>query len=119
MIHGEELSTLLGDLGYPRSVVRAVTPSAQADVWSVRKAGLNIVMSMAGPRKPISLIEDCAVPLEHLAEYARRVEEIFAWLKTIGGMRKARFVGRWKIQEYAYAAAATFNFMCLAKIEAG
>ena len=49
----------------------------------------------------------------------RRVEEIFGWLKTIGGMRKARFVGRWKIQEYAYAAAATFNFMRLAKIEAG
>ena len=49
----------------------------------------------------------------------RRVEEIFGWLKTIGGMRKMRFVGRWKIQEYAYAAAATFNFMRLAKIEAG
>ena len=48
----------------------------------------------------------------------RRVEEIFAWLKTIAGMRKARFVGRWKIQEYAYAAAATFNFIRLAKIEA-
>lgn len=49
----------------------------------------------------------------------RRVEEIFGWLKTIGGMRKLRVVGRWKIQEYAYAAAATFNFIRLAKIEAG
>lgn len=48
----------------------------------------------------------------------RKIEEIFGWLKTIGGMRKARFVGRWKIQEYAYAAAATFNFIRLAKIEA-
>ena len=47
----------------------------------------------------------------------RRVEEIFGWLKTIAGMRKARCVGRWKIQEYAYAAA--FNFIRLAKIEAG
>jgi hypothetical protein len=44
----------------------------------VRQAGLSIVMSMAGPRRPISFIEDCAVPLEHLAEYARRVDEIFA-----------------------------------------
>lgn len=48
----------------------------------------------------------------------KRIEEIFGWLKTIGGMRKARFVGRWKIQEYAYAAAATLNFIRLAKIEA-
>ncbi len=49
----------------------------------------------------------------------RRVEEIFGWMKTIGGLRKARFVARWKIQEHAYAAAATFNFIRLAKIEAG
>ena len=49
----------------------------------------------------------------------RRVEEIFGWLKTIGGMRKMRVVGRWKIQEYAYAAAATFNFIRMAKIESG
>ena len=32
---------------------------------------------MAGPRKPVSFIEDCAVPLEHLAEYATEVESIF------------------------------------------
>jgi transposase len=49
----------------------------------------------------------------------RRVEEIFGWLKTIGGMRKARWVGRWKIQDYAYVAAATFNMIRMAKIEAG
>ncbi len=73
----DALSELCGDLGFPGAVVRAVDPALQADVWSVRRAGLNIVMSMAGPRKPVSFIEDCAVPLEHLAEYARRVEEIF------------------------------------------
>ena len=72
-----ELEDLLGSLGFPGSVVRAQSPAEQAAVWSVRKAGLTIVMSMAGPRKPISFIEDCAVPLEHLSEYARRIEEIF------------------------------------------
>ncbi len=73
-----ELDDLLGALGFPNAVVRAESPELQHDVWSVRKAGLSIVMSMAGPRKPVSFIEDCAVPLEHLADYARRVEEIFA-----------------------------------------
>jgi len=73
-----QLADLLGELGYPGGVVRAETASMQAAVWSVRKAGLNIVMSMAGPKKPISFIEDCAVPLEHLSEYAKSVEEIFA-----------------------------------------
>ncbi len=73
----DDLAALCGDLGFPDAVVRAEDPALQAEVWSIRKAGLNIVMSMAGPRKPVSFIEDCAVPLEHLAEYARRVEEIF------------------------------------------
>ena len=48
----------------------------------------------------------------------KRVEEIFGWLKEIGGMRKARFVGRWKIQLYGYAAAASYNFLRLAKLSA-
>jgi FAD/FMN-containing dehydrogenase/Fe-S oxidoreductase len=74
----KQLDELMGTLGYPGSVVRAETPAMQSAVWSVRKAGLSIVMSMAGPRKPISFIEDCAVPLEHLAEYARSVDEIFS-----------------------------------------
>jgi FAD/FMN-containing dehydrogenase/Fe-S oxidoreductase len=73
-----QLDELVAELGYPRSVVRAETAALQSAVWSVRNAGLSIVMSMAGPRKPISFIEDCAVPLDKLADYARRVEEIFA-----------------------------------------
>lgn len=80
----DALDERLADLGYPGSLVRAESSTAQAAVWSVRKAGLNIVMSMAGPRKPISFIEDCAVPLEHLAEYAVAVDEIFARHGTSG-----------------------------------
>lgn len=72
-----QLDSLMADHGWPNAVVPAVTAAEQAAVWSVRKAGLNIVMSMAGPRKPISFIEDCAVPLEHLAEYAQRVDQVF------------------------------------------
>lgn len=74
----DDLAALLGDLGYPDAVVRVEDGGAQAELWSVRQGGLSIVMSMAGPRRPVSFIEDCAVPLEHLAEYARRVDEIFA-----------------------------------------
>ena len=46
-------------------------------MWEVRKAGLNIMMSMKGDGKPVSFIEDCAVPLEHLAEYTGRLTEVF------------------------------------------
>ena len=38
-------------------------PALQKALWDVRKAGLNIMMSMKGDGKPVSFIEDCAVPL--------------------------------------------------------
>ncbi len=78
------LSELMGDLGLPGSVVEIVDPAWQRDVWEVRKAGLNIMMSMKGDGKPVSFIEDCAVPLEHLAEYTARLTEVFAKHGTRG-----------------------------------
>ena len=68
----------------PDAVVAATEPSAQAGIWDVRKAGLNIVMSMKGAGKPVSFIEDCAVPLEHLADYTARLTELFARHGTSG-----------------------------------
>jgi FAD/FMN-containing dehydrogenase/Fe-S oxidoreductase len=72
-----DLTQLMGDLGFPGSVVEITDATLQRDVWEVRKAGLNIMMSMKGDGKPVSFIEDCAVPLEHLAEYTQRLTEVF------------------------------------------
>jgi Fe-S oxidoreductase len=41
-------------------------------------------MSMKGDGKPVSFIEDCAVPLEHLAEYTDRLTGVFAKHGTRG-----------------------------------
>ncbi|MDE2608912.1 MAG: FAD-binding protein, partial [Burkholderiales bacterium] len=72
-----ELDELMGELGLPGAVVRLPEAAAQKALWDVRKAGLNIMMSMKGDGKPVSFIEDCAVPLQHLAEYTRRLTEVF------------------------------------------
>ena len=80
----KRLGELMADLGFADAVVEAIEPAAQAGIWDVRKAGLNIVMSMKGAGKPVSFIEDCAVPLEHLADYTRRLTEIFAKHGTTG-----------------------------------
>jgi FAD/FMN-containing dehydrogenase/Fe-S oxidoreductase len=71
------LSELMGDLGLPGSVVEIGDAAWQRDVWEIRKAGLNIMMSMKGDGKPVSFIEDCAVPLEHLADYTDRLNRVF------------------------------------------
>ncbi len=72
-----DLVTLMGDLGLAGSVVAISDPNAQQNLWEVRKAGLNIMMSLKGDGKPVSFIEDCAVPLEHLAEYTDALTEVF------------------------------------------
>ncbi|HEX9702557.1 MAG TPA: FAD-binding oxidoreductase, partial [Rhodospirillales bacterium] len=73
----KQLGELMGELGFPDAVVEAIDPAFQRAIWEVRKAGLNIMMSMKGDGKPISFIEDCAVRLEDLAEYTGRLTEVF------------------------------------------
>ena len=58
--------------------------SEQKEVFEIRKAGLNILMSMKGDKKPVAFIEDCAVSLEHLADYTARLKEIFKKYGTSG-----------------------------------
>lgn len=48
-----------------------------ADIGELRKSGLNIMMSMKEAGKPVSFVEDAAVPLEHLADYTDRLTEVF------------------------------------------
>ena len=78
------LDELMGDLGLPGSVIQMREDAAQKALWEVRKAGLNIMMSLKGDGKPVSFIEDCAVPLEHLAEYTDALTEVFARHGTRG-----------------------------------
>src|SRR5579864_4291709 len=73
----KQLTELMADLGLPDSVVEMPAANEQKALWEVRKAGLNIMMGMKGDGKPVSFIEDCAVPLEHLAEYTSRLTEVF------------------------------------------
>ena len=90
------LVELMADLGLPGSVVEMPEPGPQAALWEVRKAGLNIMMSMKGDGKPVSFIEDCAVPLEHLADYTQRLTDVF---------EKHGTKGTW----YAHASVGTLH----------
>ena len=79
------LGDLIGDLGIAwdnggakwGGVVEVLDAKLQAAIGEVRTAGLNIMMSMKEAGKPVSFVEDCAVPLEHLADYTARLTEIF------------------------------------------
>ena len=90
------LQELMGDLGLPGSVVPMPDVVLQKNLWEVRKAGLNIMMSLKGDGKPVSFIEDCAVPLESLAEYTQALTDVFS---------KYGSRGTW----YAHASVGTLH----------
>lgn len=69
-------------LPVPGSILE--TPEAQADLWAVRKAGLGLLLSIPGDTKPVTFIEDVAVPVEHLGSYVRRMEKVIAENGTYG-----------------------------------
>ena len=79
------LKELIGDLGFHwdnagakwGGVVEVLNPELQAAITEMRTSGLNIMMSMKDQGKPVSFVEDCAVPLEHLADYTSRLTTIF------------------------------------------
>ncbi len=79
------LKDTIGELGFGwdksgaqwGGVVEILNPELQAAITEVRTSGLNIMMSMKQEGKPVSFVEDCAVPLEHLAEYTSRLTTIF------------------------------------------
>ena len=88
----KRLGEMMGDLGFSwdkiggkwGGVVEVRDPALQTAMADVRAAGLNIMMSMKDERKPVSFIEDCAVPLIHLAEYTDLLNQVFAKHGTKG-----------------------------------
>ncbi|MBR0713016.1 FAD-binding and (Fe-S)-binding domain-containing protein [Bradyrhizobium liaoningense] len=90
----KQLTELMGDLGFGwdndkrkwGGVVEITGPALQSGIADFRAAGLNVMMSMKEAGKPVSFVEDCAVPLPHLADYTARLNEIFARHGTSGTM---------------------------------
>ena len=92
----QQLKDMVGDLNLRGTVVDMTDDAMQKNLWEVRKAGLNIMMSLKGDGKPVSFIEDCAVPLVHLAEYTDALTQVF---------RKHGSRGTW----YAHASVGTLH----------
>ena len=84
--------------GHRGVVVRVTDAQHQADLWAVRKAGLNLLMSRRGDFKPVPGIEDVSVPPEQLAVYIARVR---AWCAERPGVRD--------VAVYAHASAGCLH----------
>ena len=67
--------TLAGaKIGY--AVLQALDFPTQDNIWRVRKAGQGLLQGVKGDSKPIAFVEDTAVPVERLAAYIDRFQQI-------------------------------------------
>ena len=90
----KQLGELMADLGFgwdkPQrkwgGVVEIVEPTLQTGIADFRAAGLTVMMAMTQEGTPVSFVEDCAVPLPHLADYTERLNAVFAKHGTRGTM---------------------------------
>ena len=45
-----------------------------------------------------------------------RIEQVFGWVKSVGGLRRSRFRGKRRTQLAAYMVGAAYNLLRLNKL---
>lgn len=78
----EELERVLNRARQGYAIVRAMTPEEKYKVWTVRKEGLGLIMGVKGDYKPLAVIEDASVPVEHLADYIADLDALMTETDT-------------------------------------
>ncbi len=85
-------------------------------VWAMRDKG---VTPHVAQKKVGSAIDGRTTRHAGYAVSLRKrklVEEIFGWVKTIGGLRKAKFIGLAKVKAQTVFTLAAYNLMRMATI---
>ena len=67
--------------------------AAMLNAWKLRKAGEPLLHGIPGSRKPITFVEDNAIPVENLSEFVRRFRDIVARHGTIAAYYAHASVG--------------------------
>jgi len=104
----DHLEQHLRKRGWKGTIVRIMDQAWVNDVWTVRKAGLNILMSRRGDHKPVTGIEDVSVPQEKLAEYLGRILNFCTVENQIG-----------EVAVYAHASAGCLHVRPLLNMKSG
>jgi hypothetical protein len=107
---GVSLQTLGADKGYHQKVVvqggreRQITPHV-ACKDTVKVAGLD---GRTTPQRSYQVS----------LRIRKRVEEIFGWIKTVGGFRRSRYRGLERTPARGYFVAGTYNLLRMARLAA-
>jgi len=105
---GFRLRTLAGDKGYD-------TRPCVADLRA-RNVTPHVAQNTSGRRSAIDRRTTRHVGYGVSQRKRKRVEEIFGWMKTIGGLRRTRFIGLDLTQLAAYLVASAYNLISMARL---
>lgn len=75
------------------ALVRAIDPALREPLWDLRRAGMPLLLGVKGDRKPVTFIEDCAVPPERLPEFIREFRDVLRRHGTDGAFYGHASVG--------------------------
>lgn len=106
---GVEPKTVGADKGYHQKAFVAGCRQRQVAPHVSCKEGVNV----AGLDGRTTQNLNYAISLK----IRKRVEEIFGWIKTVGGFRRSRWRGMERTQAAAYFIAGTYNLLRMARLE--
>jgi FAD/FMN-containing dehydrogenase/Fe-S oxidoreductase len=75
------------------ALVPALDPSLREPLWNLRRAAMPLLYGIPGDRKPITFVEDCAVPPARLPEFVARFREVLRRHDTDGAFYGHASVG--------------------------
>ena len=73
--------------------VAALDPAQREPLWALRRAGMPLLLGMPGDRKPITFVEDPAVPPARLPEFVERFRALLRRHGTDGAFYGHASVG--------------------------
>ena len=111
--HDIEVGTLAADKGY----------DAEAFLSELRGLGVRPHVALraeaeSGEARAIVRRMSRHRPYALSQRKRKLVEELFAWLKTVSGLRRTRHVGRWRIEQQLEVGAAAFNLVKMVRLRA-
>lgn len=106
---GEFLIRLEQEDVTPHVAMTSTAPADPSTARADRKALIEARMRMQARQQTIEYDVSQRV--------RKRVEECFGWAKTIAGLDRSRWVGRWKLQQYFDVVASAYNLLRLTKLQ--
>ena len=111
-----EVTTLGADAGYDDGNFLGALEESDITPHVAIREGNMVAEDAAGQarRRARRRMETIAYAISQ--RLRKRAEEIIGWCKTIGGLMRARFVGRWKIQMQCEITGAAYNLLRMSRL---